>query len=66
MVCSITEYCAQHDITPDDCVEEMRRTVFENTKLTVSAGIAPNKVRGFCSFILNTPSNRSADARKSE
>ncbi|THV05009.1 DNA/RNA polymerase [Dendrothele bispora CBS 962.96] len=41
---NITEYCAQHDISPDDCVQEMRKAVFDDTKLTVSAGIAPNKV----------------------
>lgn len=31
-------------MTADDCVQQMRRKVFEETKLTVSAGIAPNKV----------------------
>jgi Nucleotidyltransferase/DNA polymerase involved in DNA repair len=31
----------------DDCVQEMRGRVQEETKLTVSAGIAPNKVRLF-------------------
>ena len=28
----------------EECVREMRETVFKETKLTVSAGIAPNKV----------------------
>lgn len=41
---SITKYCNEHDLTPDQCVEEMRKKVFEQTQLTVSAGIAPNKV----------------------
>uniref|UniRef100_A0A0W0F0C4 DNA polymerase kappa n=1 Tax=Moniliophthora roreri TaxID=221103 RepID=A0A0W0F0C4_MONRR len=41
---NITEYCAEHNITPEDCVQEMRRVVFEDTKLTVSAGIAPNRM----------------------
>lgn len=27
------------------CVEEIRDTVFKETSLTVSAGIAPNRVR---------------------
>ncbi|KAE9411202.1 DNA/RNA polymerase [Gymnopus androsaceus JB14] len=40
---NITEYCRQHNVTPDECVSEMRRIVEEETKLTVSAGIAPNK-----------------------
>ncbi|KAK0455046.1 DNA/RNA polymerase [Armillaria borealis] len=41
---NITSYCEEHDMTPDDCVQEMRRKVFEETNLTVSAGIAPNKM----------------------
>lgn len=41
--CSITEYCKTHDIDAESCVEEMRRIVKEETKLTASAGIAPNK-----------------------
>ncbi|KAF9051079.1 IMS-domain-containing protein [Hymenopellis radicata] len=41
---NITSYCNEHDMTPDACVEEIRKTVQEETKLTVSAGIAPNKV----------------------
>jgi len=34
-------------VTAEECVQEMRGTVFEETKLTVSAGIAPNKVPNF-------------------
>jgi nucleotidyltransferase/DNA polymerase involved in DNA repair len=32
-------------MTADACVEHMRSAVFSETKLTVSAGIAPNMVR---------------------
>ncbi|KAF7361929.1 IMS-domain-containing protein [Mycena venus] len=39
---NITAYCAEHDITADACVEHLRTAVFTETKLTVSAGIAPN------------------------
>ncbi|KAL0577017.1 hypothetical protein V5O48_004951 [Marasmius crinis-equi] len=39
---NITEYCAEHNVQPEECVQEMRRKVFEETNLTVSAGIAPN------------------------
>ncbi|KAL1744784.1 hypothetical protein HDZ31DRAFT_37884 [Schizophyllum fasciatum] len=42
---NITKYCREHDIGPEECVAEMRRKVHEETDLTVSAGIAPNKVR---------------------
>ncbi|KAG7446342.1 DNA/RNA polymerase [Guyanagaster necrorhizus] len=41
---NITSYCKEHDITSDDCVQEMRKEVFKETNLTVSAGIAPNKL----------------------
>ncbi|KAJ3762373.1 DNA/RNA polymerase [Lentinula raphanica] len=40
---NITEYCEQHNVTAEECVSEMRRLVQEETKLTVSAGIAPNR-----------------------
>ncbi|KAK2464297.1 hypothetical protein APHAL10511_003754 [Amanita phalloides] len=41
---NITSYCHGHDMTPDECVSEMRNKVFEATHLTVSVGIAPNKM----------------------
>ncbi|KAF5321415.1 hypothetical protein D9619_001442 [Psilocybe cf. subviscida] len=40
---NITQYCEDHCITAAECVQEMREAVFKETKLTVSAGIAPNK-----------------------
>ncbi|KAI0630132.1 DNA/RNA polymerase [Trametes polyzona] len=40
---NITKYCEEHSLTAEECVEEMRKTVYAETKLTVSAGIAPNK-----------------------
>lgn len=42
---SITPYCTEHNIVPEECVREMREVVHRETDLTVSAGIAPNKVR---------------------
>ncbi|KLO19428.1 DNA/RNA polymerase [Schizopora paradoxa] len=41
---NITPYCSQHDLTPEACVQEMRDKVKAQTNLTVSAGIAPNKI----------------------
>ncbi|KAG8926671.1 hypothetical protein FRC01_008524 [Tulasnella sp. 417] len=41
---NITEYCQTHDLSPEECVRELRAEVHEKTKLTVSAGIAPNKM----------------------
>ncbi|KJA27883.1 hypothetical protein HYPSUDRAFT_130609 [Hypholoma sublateritium FD-334 SS-4] len=40
---NITAYCEEHAMTAEECVREIRETVFRETKLTVSAGIAPNK-----------------------
>ncbi len=45
MINSITSYCEEHSLTAEECVSQMRKVVHEETKLTVSAGIAPNKVR---------------------
>lgn len=42
---SITQYLKDHDIDADACVEQLRKRIFEVTKLTASAGIAPNMVR---------------------
>lgn len=41
---SITQYCIDHQIDAETCVQEMRTAVHSETQLTVSAGIAPNKV----------------------
>ncbi|KAF8348380.1 DNA/RNA polymerase [Amanita rubescens] len=41
---NITSYCQEHGLTGNECVAEMRSKVFEVTKLTASAGIAPNKM----------------------
>ena len=42
---SITNHCEEHNLSPEDCVQIMRDTVERETRLTVSAGISPNKVR---------------------
>ena len=43
--CSITPYLEEHDMKPEECVQEMRARIHAETKLTASAGIAPNMVR---------------------
>ncbi|KAH9054733.1 DNA/RNA polymerase [Lactarius vividus] len=40
---NITEFCERNDLEPDECVQRMRQRVFDETKLTVSAGVAANK-----------------------
>lgn len=39
---NITAYCAENDMGPDEAVEKMRAEILETTKVSVSAGIAPN------------------------
>lgn len=39
---NITQYCADHEMTPDDAVSQLRAQVFEKAKITVSAGVAAN------------------------
>ncbi|KAH8977778.1 hypothetical protein EDB86DRAFT_3054602 [Lactarius hatsudake] len=41
---NITEFCERNDLEPDECVQRMRQRVFDETKLTVSAGVAANKM----------------------
>ena len=47
---SITAYCEEHSLTAEECVQQMRETVLKESQLTVSAGIAPNKVRPLENF----------------
>ncbi|PGG96919.1 hypothetical protein AJ79_09398 [Helicocarpus griseus UAMH5409] len=47
---NITEYCASNEIGPEDAVQKLRDEVVEQTKVTVSAGIAPNaRIAKICS-----------------
>ncbi|KAG6850960.1 hypothetical protein H0H93_005829 [Arthromyces matolae] len=41
---NITMYCQTHDMSPTECVQDLRKAIFDETKLTASAGIAPTKV----------------------
>ncbi|ROV95848.1 hypothetical protein VSDG_05135 [Cytospora chrysosperma] len=55
---NITEYCRDHDMSPEDAVSQMRRQVHERTEITVSAGIAANaKLAKICSNI-NKPNGQ--------
>jgi DNA polymerase kappa len=39
---NITTYCIENDMDPQDAVQQLRRQVYEQCKITVSAGIASN------------------------
>lgn len=59
---SITRYCEDNSLVGEDCVHQMREEVFRETKLTVSAGIAPNKVSNFTLFIASVIESTALDA----
>ena len=61
--CSITQYCEERLQTADEVVQEMRKIVEEETNLTVSAGIAPNKVTTIVLRLLDVTNSRAQDAR---
>jgi DNA polymerase kappa len=47
---NITPYCAEHSMSGEDVVSQMRAQVFEECKITISAGIAANaKLAKICS-----------------
>lgn len=47
---NVTAYCEEHNIGPEDAVSQMRAQVFEETRITISAGIAANaKLAKICS-----------------
>ncbi|KAI1264877.1 hypothetical protein F5Y18DRAFT_69826 [Xylariaceae sp. FL1019] len=55
---NITEYCAEHSMTAEEAVQQMRDEIHEKTKVTVSAGIAANaKLAKICSN-LNKPNGQ--------
>ncbi|KAI0006313.1 impB/mucB/samB family protein [Xylariaceae sp. FL0662B] len=55
---NITEYCLEHNLTPEDAVQEMRDEIHAKTKITVSAGIAANaKLAKICSN-MNKPNGQ--------
>ncbi|GJJ06399.1 hypothetical protein Clacol_000590 [Clathrus columnatus] len=41
---NITNYCKEHSMSPEECVQKLQTHVHAATSLTVSAGIAPNKM----------------------
>lgn len=55
---NITEYCAQHGMTAEEAVQQVRDEIHEKTKITVSAGIAANaKLAKICSN-MNKPNGQ--------
>ena len=47
---NITKYCEDNEVSPEDAVSQMRAQVYEQCKVTISAGIAANaKLAKICS-----------------
>ncbi|KAF8444610.1 hypothetical protein L210DRAFT_3530321 [Boletus edulis BED1] len=55
---NITQYCADHQMDVETCVQEMRAAVHSETQLTVSAGIAPNRMLAKISSDKNKPNGQ--------
>lgn len=55
---NITSYCAENGIGPEEAVEKMRAEVLETTKVSVSAGIAPNAKLAKISSNKNKPNGQ--------
>ncbi|XP_057527385.1 DNA polymerase kappa isoform X2 [Amaranthus tricolor] len=54
----ITEVCRERDLKSDDVAEEIRRRVFEETGLTCSAGVGPNRLLAKVCSDINKPNGQ--------
>lgn len=54
----ITEVCRERDLSSDEVAEELRRSVFEETGLTCSAGVAPNRLLAKVCSDINKPNGQ--------
>ncbi|XP_056690210.1 DNA polymerase kappa-like [Spinacia oleracea] len=54
----ITEVCRERDVRSDDVAGEIRRGVFEETGLTCSAGVAPNRLLAKVCSDINKPNGQ--------
>ncbi|KAK9666526.1 hypothetical protein RND81_14G191000 [Saponaria officinalis] len=54
----ITEVCRERELTSDDVAEELRRGVFEETGLTCSAGVGPNRLLAKVCSDINKPNGQ--------
>ncbi|OWM64784.1 hypothetical protein CDL15_Pgr028501 [Punica granatum] len=54
----ITEVCKERNIPSDEIAKELRTTVFEETGLTCSAGVAPNRLLAKVCSDINKPNGQ--------
>lgn len=55
---NLTRYCEEHQMDPDDAVQQLRAEVHEKTKVTVSAGIAANAKLAKIASNINKPNGQ--------
>jgi DNA polymerase kappa len=55
---NITAYCDENQMDPDEAVQRLRAEILENTKISVSAGIAPNAKIAKISSNINKPNGQ--------
>lgn len=51
----MTDYCANENVTPTEAIGRLRAEVFATTRLTVSAGVSPNKTLSKIAADINKP-----------
>lgn len=51
----LTDYCATEKVTPTEAIGRLRAEVFAKTRLTVSAGVSPNKTISKIAADINKP-----------
>ncbi|CAG8562840.1 7773_t:CDS:10 [Paraglomus brasilianum] len=54
----ITDHCHENDMSPEDVVQELRAEILKVTKLTASAGIAPNRMLAKVCADINKPNGQ--------
>ncbi|KAL2945246.1 DNA polymerase kappa, partial [Bienertia sinuspersici] len=54
----VTEVCRERDLRSDEVAEEIRQSVFEETGLTCSAGVAPNRLLAKVCSDINKPNGQ--------
>ena len=54
---NITPYCYEHSVEPEDAVAQLRAHVFQETKITISVGIAANAKMSLTGLLSRTMSH---------
>lgn len=55
---NMTAYCDENQLTPEEATQRMREEIFENTKVSVSAGIAANAKIAKIASNINKPNGQ--------